>query len=78
VLDDTNQDPLRAARWARENEGGLYDWQAILRFLLWVLPQKLSRGMCSEVCARMFGVSAEDAYLLDPRLLRVVVRARLL
>lgn len=71
-------DPLSAAWWAAHNEGSLYDWQAIARFLLWVLPQKLSRGMCSEVCARMFGVPAEDAYLLDPRTLRVVVRARLL
>jgi len=78
ALDDVSADPLRAALWARENAGSLYDWQAIARFLLWVLPQKLSRGMCSEVCARMFGVPAEDAYLLDPRTLRVVVRARLL
>jgi hypothetical protein len=74
----THVDPLAAAWWAAENEGSLYDWWAVVRYLFWVLPQKLSRGMCSEVCARMFGVPAEDAHLLDPRTLRVVVRARLL
>lgn len=76
-LDATNANPLRAAQWAAENEGGLYDWQAVARYLLWVLPQKLSRGMCSEVCARMFGVPAADAHLFDPRVLRAAVKGKM-
>lgn len=74
ALDATLADPLQAARWASENEGSLYDWQAVVRFVFWVLPQKLSRGMCSEVCARMFGIPEDDAYLFDPRVLRAAVR----
>lgn len=76
-LDTVRADPLRAAQWAAANEGGLYDWQAVLRYLVWILPQKLSRGMCSEVCARMFGVPEDDAYLFDPRVLRAAVKGLL-
>lgn len=76
-LDATHRDPLQAAQWASDNEGRLYDWQAILRYLIWVLPQKLSRGMCSEVCARMLGVADDSAHLFCPRILRAAVRAGL-
>lgn len=77
ALDDTRADPLRAAQWASDNQGRLYDWQAIARYLLWVLPHKLSRGMCSEACARMLGVPDADAYLFDPRVLRAAVKGKL-
>ena len=30
-LDSTNADPLRAALWANQNQGRLYDWQSIGR-----------------------------------------------
>lgn len=73
-LDDTDRDSVYAAKWAKAHEGSLYDWQAIVRYIFWLLPQKLSRGMCSEVVARMFGFPAEEAYLFDPRTLRAVVR----
>lgn len=78
ALDAVRADPLRAAEWAKANQGRLYDWQAVFRYLLWILPQKLSRGMCSEVCATMFGVPPDDAYLFDPRVLRAAVRGGLL
>ncbi len=74
VLDGTDTDPLRAAQWASANEGRLYDWQSIGRYLLWILPSKASRGMCSEVCATMLGAQEADAHLFDPRLLRAAVR----
>lgn len=74
ALDHTDADPLRAAQWANQNQGRLYDWQSIGRYLLWVLPSKASRGMCSEVCATMLGVRAEDAHLFDPRVLRAAVK----
>lgn len=73
--DRVDADPLYAATWADQNQGRLYDWQAVFRYLVWVLPQKLSRGMCSEVCARMLGVPDNDAHLFDPRILRVSVRS---
>ena len=66
--------PSRAAQWAGQNQGRLYDWQSIGRYLLWILPSKASRGMCSEVCATMLGVPAEDAHLFDPRVLRAAVK----
>ena len=65
-------DPLRAAQWASQNQGRIYDWQSIGRYLLWILPSKASRGMCSEVCATMLGVPAEDAHLFDPRVPLIV------
>lgn len=77
ALDDTRADPLRAAQWANQNQGRLYDWQSIGRYLLWILPSKASRGMCSEVCATMLGVPAEDAHLFDPRVLRAAVKGGL-
>lgn len=77
ALDDTRADPLRAAQWASQNQGRLYDWQSIGRYLLWILPSKASRGMCSEVCATMLGVPAEDAHLFDPRVLRAAVKGGL-
>lgn len=43
----TGADPLRAAQWASQNQERLYDWQSIGRYLLWILPSKASRGMCS-------------------------------
>ena len=73
ALDPTNADPLRAAQWANRNQGRLYDWQSIARYLLWILPSKASRGMCSEVCATMLGVPESDAHLFDPRILRAAV-----
>lgn len=76
-LDRTSADPLRAAQWAAANEGMLYDWQAVLRYLVWVVPQKMARGMCSEACAEMLGVQPDDAHLFDPRVLRAAVRAML-
>lgn len=77
ALDNTVADPLLAAQWAATNEGRLYDWQSIGRYLIWLLPSKASRGMCSEVCAAMLGVPAKEAHLFDPRLLRVAVRSGL-
>ena len=74
ALDDTRADPLYAAQWAHENQGRLYDWQAVVRYVFWVLPNKLSRGMCSEVCASMLCVPDSEAYLFDPRVLRAAVK----
>lgn len=58
------QHPSVAATWAVNNQGRLYDWQLILGFLAWVLPQKKSRVMCSEACAEMLGLP--DAWRFDP------------
>lgn len=65
VLDDLpGQDARAAATWARENEGMLYDWQLILGFVAWIIPQKESRAMCTEACLRMLGVN--EAWRFDP------------
>jgi hypothetical protein len=64
-------DPLWAAQWADENQGRLYDWQLILGFVAWLIPNKKSRVMCSEACAEMLGVP--DAWRFDPCGLRAVV-----
>lgn len=68
---DPVSNPERAARWAVDNEGRLYDWQLILGFLAWAVPHKRSRVMCSEACAEMLGLP--DAWRFDPCALRAVV-----
>ena len=69
---DLVSNPERAARWAMENEGRLYDWQLILGFLAWLVPHKQSRVMCSEACAEMLGF--DDAWRFDPCVLREVIK----
>lgn len=56
----TDKSPLKAARWARENEGSLYDWQYILGFLAWLIPQKDGRTACCEACAHMLGFGPDS------------------
>lgn len=69
-LQPVRSDPLHAARWARENEGRLYDWQLVFGFLAWLVPHKPSRVVCSEACAEMLVLL--DAWRLDPCTLRAV------
>ncbi len=75
-------DPLRThpelvAALAVSAEGSLYDWQAIVRFMFWILPAKMNRGMCSEIVAGLLGVDAKHAHMFDPTTLRAAVRATL-
>lgn len=46
---------LFAAEWFREHEGALYDWQGIVGFLAWVVPDKAHRWTCHEACAAALG-----------------------
>lgn len=74
TLDEVKSDPIVAASMARENEGSLYDWQLVLQFIGWIIPQKMSRGHCAEVAARMLGIPAEDAWRFDPCSLPAAVK----
>jgi len=74
VTDLTDFDPFYAANWARSNEGMLYDWQLISKFIAWFLPEKVNRVMCSEACASMLGIP--DPFLYDPRVLHSAVAPR--
>lgn len=65
--------PQKAARWATDNQGRLYDWQLIFGFLAWLIPQKKSRVICSEACGEMEGY--DEAWRLDPCTLDVVTRS---
>lgn len=71
TLDAVQADPLYAAQWADENQGVPYDWQLILGFVAWLIPNKRSRVMCSEACAEM--MSYFDAWRRDPCILRAEV-----
>lgn len=73
ALDAVGADPLQAARLARSREGVLYDWQFILGFLAWFVPQKEGRTACSEEAATVLGFP--DAHRFDPCNLRAAVRA---
>ena len=64
---------LYAATWAHKNQGMLYDWQLVIGFLAWFIPNKKSRVMCSESCAEMLGL--RDAHRFDPCALQAVVKA---
>lgn len=71
--DELGESPRIVAPKACADQGKLYDWQAVVRFLFWVLPAKLSRGMCNEVVGEWIGIEASEAYLFDPHSLRVAV-----
>jgi hypothetical protein len=71
VLDDTSASPEFAAMWACLNEGMLYDWQFVLGFVAWPIPNKDERVSCSEAGAEM--LRFEDAWRFDPCILRAVV-----
>ena len=58
--------PATAAQWFKNHEGALYDWQLILGFMSWLIPQKSERWTCSEACAAALGVPADDAWRFDP------------
>lgn len=57
---------LGAAEWFKAHEGELYDWQLILGFVSWAIPQKAQRWTCSEACAAALGVPESDAWRFDP------------
>ncbi|AVS68119.1 hypothetical protein C8245_22850 [Paracidovorax avenae] len=61
-------DAQRAARWFLEHQGALYDWQLVLGFVAWVIPQKASRWTCSEAVAAAVGFP--DPQRFDPCVLR--------
>lgn len=61
--------PLRAAQWFRAHEGDRYDWQLILGFLAWVIPQQAHRWTCSEAAAAAGGYA--DPWRFDPCTLHV-------
>lgn len=73
-LGSTESDAVCAAQWAVDNQGRLYDWQLIFGFIVWLIPNKKSRVMCSEACAAMLGLT--DAHRFDPCVLQAVVKYR--
>ena len=58
--------PAAAAQWFKAHEGELYDWQLILGFVSWVIPQKSQRWTCSEASAAALGVPEDEAWRFDP------------
>lgn len=69
--------PVAAAQWFRAHEGELYDWQLILGFVSWVIPQKSRRWTCSEAAAAALGVPEDEAWRFDPASLHQAVVARM-
>ena len=67
------RDPVAAAQWFVNNEGSLYDWQLIVGFLVWFIPEKPGRVNCSEACAAAGGYG--DAWRLDPCSLHKIASA---
>ena len=75
---DTRQvacNPSLAAQWFKAHEGELYDWQLILGFVSWAIPQKSMRWTCSEACAAALAVPEDDAWRFDPANLEGAARA---
>lgn len=71
-LRTVQQHPSVVANWAVANQGRLYDWQLVIGFLAWLIPNKKSRVMCSEACAEMLGLP--EAWRFDPCVLDAVTR----
>lgn len=62
--------PIKAAKWFKDNQGAPYDWQQIFGFISWLMPEKSGRYMCSESCAESAGY--EDSYRFDPCILYTI------
>ena len=48
-------DARRAAQWFVDHQGALYDWQGIVGFIAWPVPDKAGRWSCHEACAAALG-----------------------
>ena len=48
-------DARRAAQWFVDHQGALYDWQGIVGFIAWPVPDKADRWSCHEACAAALG-----------------------
>jgi len=64
VLRPVNADPLHAALWAIDHEGMPYDWQLIMGYVAWMIPQSAGGVDCSEACAEM--LQMPDPWRFDP------------
>lgn len=64
VMVPVHRDAVAAAKWFVAHEGQRYDWQLILGFLSWIIPQKAARWTCSESCAAALGY--KDSWRFDP------------
>ena len=71
-LDEVFGSALYAATWAHKNQGMLYDWQLIIGFLAWFIPNKKNRVICSEAVAEM--IQLPDAHRFDPCTLQAAVK----
>ena len=70
-LFSTDNPAIVAAKWMRDNQGRSYDWNLILGYLSWLIPDKKNAVICSEACAEMLGIG--DAWRFDPCALVAVV-----
>lgn len=68
-------DPVITAQWFKAHEGEKYDWQLILGFMSWVIPQKNQRWTCSEAVAAALGIPERDAWRFDPANLGIAASA---
>ena len=64
-------EPITVAKFFKDNEGALYDWQAIVSFIAKFIPDKDGRFMCSEVISRSLFLI--DAAKIDPCQLQGIV-----
>lgn len=64
-------DSEKSAKWFLDHQGALYDWQLVIGFLAWVIPQKYSRWSCSEAVAA--ALCFEDPARFDPCTLRSAI-----
>lgn len=53
-----------AAQWFADHQGALYDWQGIVGFLAWPIPEKEGRWSCHEAVGRALDIFG--AHRLDP------------
>ena len=57
-------DARYAANWFTVNQGALYDWQGIVGFIAWPIPNKTGRWACHEACAA--AMAFPEPHRLDP------------
>ena len=71
LVDIVDTNPISVYNWFMRYSGAMYDWQGILGYIAWFIPNNKKRWTCHEACAASLGMS--DAWRLDPASLFNVV-----
>lgn len=57
-------DARKGAIWAKDNEGRAYNWNLMIGYIAWFIPDNKNRLLCSQAVAAQLGV--QEPWRFDP------------